>query len=221
MSQWPARSVELLSLTFAAGAVDAAGYLRVHAFAANMTGNTVLLGLSVLSQERDRLAPCSLALGGFLAGASLAALVLIRVSGAADETTDLRYGLVLELPLILAFTGLWLLDTATTVRCGRALLLSGAGALGVQSVAVWRLRISGVATTFITGTLTSAVLEALSGPRRERESRSGGPSLLAAIFATYVAAAASAAFLFQLAPAAACLPALTGFAAAGLLVWLR
>ncbi len=37
----------VLLFTWAAGAVDALTYLSAHVFTANMTGNTVLLGLSI------------------------------------------------------------------------------------------------------------------------------------------------------------------------------
>jgi uncharacterized membrane protein YoaK (UPF0700 family) len=37
----------VLLFTWAAGAVDALMYLSAHVFTANMTGNTVLLGLSL------------------------------------------------------------------------------------------------------------------------------------------------------------------------------
>lgn len=103
MLRWPERSADLLLLTFAAGDLDAIACLRGHAFTANMTGNTVLLGWRLLGQERARAVSCLVALAGFLAGAA-------------------------------------------------------ALALGVQSVAVRRLRISGVVTTFITGTITAAVV---------------------------------------------------------------
>jgi uncharacterized membrane protein YoaK (UPF0700 family) len=185
-----------------------------------MTGNTVLVGISVLAQERPQLLHRSIALASFLAGVTMAALLLSR-RPEADESTELRRGLALEALLLAAFCIFWVLDATNAFRCAPALLVTGACALGVQSVAVRRLKISGVVTTFITGTMTTAVVEAVSGSGNDKEKSAGGPSLLATIFVTYIGAAATGGVLFHFAPTAACFPPAAAVAAAGVRVSRR
>ena len=65
------RNKLLLLLTCAAGYVDAVSYLQLgHVFTANMTGNTVLLGLSLIERNAPAAVRSGLAVGGFLAGAA-------------------------------------------------------------------------------------------------------------------------------------------------------
>jgi hypothetical protein len=72
--------------------------------------------------------------------------------------------------------------------------------MGIQSVAVRHLRIAGVVTAFITGTITTAITEALSGGEHERQ-KGSTPALLVAMSAIYVAAAAlTAAFAWTKVP---------------------
>src|SRR2546422_4777341 len=73
------RDVLLLLLTWAAGNADAISYLGLgHIFTAMMTGNTVLLGLAVGQGEAFAALRSILALGAFLAGVALGAIVVAR-----------------------------------------------------------------------------------------------------------------------------------------------
>ena len=63
----------MLALAFAAGYIDAISYLGLsRVFTANMTGNTVLLGIALAQLDGDAAARSGLALAGFLAGAAAA-----------------------------------------------------------------------------------------------------------------------------------------------------
>jgi uncharacterized membrane protein YoaK (UPF0700 family) len=63
------RNVLLLLLACVAGSVDAVSYVGLgHVFTANMTGNTVLLGLALGQAEHGAVVRSGLALVGFLAG---------------------------------------------------------------------------------------------------------------------------------------------------------
>src|ERR687894_366974 len=112
------RDAMLVLLSLAAGCVDAVGYLGLgQIFVANMTGNTVLLGL---------------ALGQAQGQAALRALVVLA-----------------------AFAVGWFLVEADPAGLAvYPLIALPSLAMGVQSAAVRRLGIPGVATTYITGTLT-------------------------------------------------------------------
>jgi uncharacterized membrane protein YoaK (UPF0700 family) len=203
MEQWPKQSLDLVLLTLTAGMLDALAYLRGHAFTANMTGNTVLLGLGLAGANRQRTVPCAVALVAFLAGAAAAALVLTRNKVPRRPHEDLRYGLAMEVPLLTIFCAAWALSNVSTF----VVLAAGACALGIQSVAVRRLRIAGVVTTFITGTITTAVVTLISRGESDPSPREGKPLLLATMFLIYVVAAAAGAFLYEvLQPAAAFFP---------------
>ena len=56
--------------------MDALSYLALgRVFTANMTGNTVLLGVALVQGEADAAGRAGLALGGFLAGGAIGAWI--------------------------------------------------------------------------------------------------------------------------------------------------
>ncbi len=199
------RSLELLLLTWTAGMLDALAYMRARAFTANMTGNTVLLGLALGGSRSERVLPCACALAGFIAGAALAALVIIRLVRPSSWDRDLKIGIMMELPFLAAFALLRSRDlTAGWSGATAALILCGACALGIQSVAVRRLRIRGVVTTFITGTVTATITRFVSSGESAEPEHSAGPKwMLTAMLVTYTVAAAAAATLDQWHPSVA------------------
>ncbi len=197
---------DLLLLTWTAGTLDGLSYLSGHVFTANMTGNTVLLGLHAVQGQLGPSLHNLAALCAFLSGCFAGSLIL-------DETTPSKTGSNLmlaasiELPLLLAFAGLWL-EGRHTHSLGYATIALAAVALGIQSVAVKRLKIRGVATTFITGTVTESVSEtARAIVKRRRTGRwprgSLDAAVLAAMFAIYLLAAATAGYLSLHVPVAA------------------
>lgn len=182
------RKLQVFLLTFAAGVLDGLCYLRGHVFAANMTGNVVLLGLDVVRNEQHRGGWNAIAIVAFAAGAWLAALRLITPESATGSPDEVKRGAMLEMPLLLAF-GVFYAISNQDPSARAALIAVGACAMGIQSIAVRRLRISGVVTTFITGTITTAILEGVSG---KDQGSSGGstPLMLIAMLAVYLTAAA-------------------------------
>lgn len=66
-------------LAFAACDIDALSYLGLNrVFTANMTGNTVLLGIALAELDGDAIRRSILALAGFLAGAAAGAWIVER-----------------------------------------------------------------------------------------------------------------------------------------------
>src|SRR5438067_1579673 len=62
----------LVGLSFVTGIVDAVTYLGVgHVFAANMTGNVVLLGFALVGGDQVSVSASLVSLGAFLVGATL------------------------------------------------------------------------------------------------------------------------------------------------------
>lgn len=151
----PATRERLLALAAAAGAVDAISYLGLgHAFPANMTGNTVLLALALARGADAKTLPAAVALVGFSLGVLGGGLTIDRrrrwpaSAGGPLATHTL---------LLLAIALVWVLGGPPS-RSMRDLLLGVAGvAMGLQSVSVLVLGAGGIATTYMTGTLTRAL----------------------------------------------------------------
>lgn len=151
------RDALVLLLAFTAGGVDAISYLGLgNVFTANMTGNTVLLGLALAQAQWHAVLRSLAALAGYLVGVAASALLMGRTGEKSLWPPTVT--------TILAFESL-ILATLTLVAIFFPLPSSGAGidliilftaaAMGMQSVAVTALGIRGVATTYITGTWTA------------------------------------------------------------------
>ncbi len=158
----------VLLLACVAGGVNAVSYMSLgHVFAANMTGNTVLLGLALGQAESQAVVRSSLALIGFLAGAFLGAWVSSRGQHSGVWPHAVTITLVVEAALLVALAVVW--HQAGNLDFNQAteavLILLSALAMGIQSAVGRRLNISGIATTYITGTLTSLIARLTAGPR--------------------------------------------------------
>src|SRR3712207_7363631 len=71
------RDAMLVMLALAAGCVDAAGYSGLgQIFVANMTGNTVLLGLAIGQAEAQTALRAVVDLAGFVVGAAAGAAIV-------------------------------------------------------------------------------------------------------------------------------------------------
>jgi uncharacterized membrane protein YoaK (UPF0700 family) len=152
----------LLVLTLTAGSVDAISYLGLgHVFTAMMTGNTVLLGLALAQGEVLAALRSIVALIGFVLGVFVGAIIVGRDSEPAEWPTVVTAALALEAAIlgISAATTCLLDSTRTSVIYWLIILL--ALAMGIQSAAVRRLGVPGIATTYITGTLTTLMVDLL------------------------------------------------------------
>ena len=147
----------LTSLSLAAGCVDAVGYLGLgQVFVANMTGNTVLLGLAIGQADGQGVLHAGTALAGFVLGVAVGAAIVERAPERTSWTPTVTAALGLEFVILVAFAGGWLLDGSKPSGVTVYLLIAlSALAMGVQSAAVRRLAVADVSTTYITGTLTS------------------------------------------------------------------
>ena len=147
------RDLFLLVLTACAGGLDAVGYLRLHAFAANMTGNTVIFGLSLGGRHMQAVWPPVVALAAFAAGAFIGAIS----GGEADEENPwpaaASRAFVVEVLFLVAFAAGW--DHLGGPPEERTLVLLGlaAAAMGIQSGVVHDIHHEGASTTYMSGTL--------------------------------------------------------------------
>jgi uncharacterized membrane protein YoaK (UPF0700 family) len=154
-------------LTIASGGLDAISFTRLGSvFSSVVTGNLVLLGLSVGERDGTLAAYAAIAVGAFVVGG----LAGSRLVGSVPDDGPVwppRVGVALgvELVPLAVFLVGWLACGGRPSGGGRlGLLALVAVALGVQSGAVSAVRIAGLSTTYLTGTLVG-VLAHLSSTR--------------------------------------------------------
>lgn len=196
-------ATNLLLLTWIAGMLDGLSYLRGHVFTANMTGNIVLLGIHLVQKDFPDAARSLLALFAFAIGCIIAGLLILEREDPGRSV--MRMGFSAELLLLIVFAAVFLMDRARTgYWVPGALIVTAAMALAVQSVVVRRLRVSGVVTTFITGTITAGMLGVVrllrKQPAPEEKAEEQHVALLIGMLALYFAAVAFATILSTRAP---------------------
>ena len=173
--------------------MDALSYLALgRVFTANMTGNTVLFGLSLVQGDADAAGRAGLALGGFLVGGALGAWIAYQ--GPRDDgwPRGVTIALIVECVFLAA------LANDRSALLGLRVTFASV-AMGIQSATARRLDIFGVTTTFITGTLTSLVT--LVARHGVLPSASGhGKRLLAAVWGVYIVGAIGAGAATRVAP---------------------
>jgi uncharacterized membrane protein YoaK (UPF0700 family) len=203
------RDLLVVVLAFVSGYTDGVGFLALGgAFTSVMTGNMVLLGLSAGQGDGEGVGRALGAILAFIAGAALGT----HVAGVAAEDDPVwprpvNRALALELVILAAAAVGWFVTSGepnTAVQF--VLLLAAAVALGVQSSTVQRFGVSGLSTTYLTGTLTSAVIHLVS----HRTAR--GSERHWKIIGALVAGAAAAAGTHELARTTLPVPQLVGLA---------
>ena len=187
------RDALLLTLTAAAGSADAVSYLGLgRVFTANMTGNLVLLGITIGQGQLAGSIRSVIAFAGFVLGILVGVRVTARTEPTAVWPRSATLALVGELGLLLALLAGWEItgDRPGAVALDILIALS-AGAMGMQTAAARRLGLVGVTTTFVTGMLTSLIAElAAMGPGRSHR------AIWAATLACMVIGAAVGAAVF-------------------------
>lgn len=150
------RRVTVLLFTFAAGCVDAVTYLRAHVFTANMTGNSVLLGIAIGEGRGPAAASSVVALIAFIIGVIVGAVLAGEGGDKAKTFTAVRREVFFEAAILALFAAACAAPPTTKVASSVIVLITTSGiAMGMQSAAVKRLGLPGIATTYITGTITS------------------------------------------------------------------
>lgn len=182
----------LLTLSCAAGCVDAISYLQLgNVFTANMTGHAVLLGIAVVEGKTLTTLYALLAIAGFVGGAAWGGWFT------ADSPRDGRWSrpvtrvLIHECAVLIALALLWAATGAGSAALVPSAIVASAFAMGLQSAAMRSLNISGVSTTYITGTLTSLACTTIERIRKRRQLNvpwDGAPetALLGAVWVIYV-----------------------------------
>ena len=156
----------VVTLAVVSGATDAIGLLALGgAFTSVMTGNMVLLGVAASSTDGRLAASSGFAILAFCAGAALGA----RLAGSHQKGDGIwprpvTTALAVEFVFVAGYAGGWWVSGADPgPGLSLALLLSTAIALGIQSSTVQRFGVSGMSTTYLTGTLTTVVIRLATG----------------------------------------------------------
>jgi uncharacterized membrane protein YoaK (UPF0700 family) len=170
----------LLSVfTLAAGYSDAVAFFGLGVFTANMTGNTVLLGGALAARFVPHfpgmlsLELPAISILCFVSGASLAAFTLRYETGRPPLRTMAIVGFTVALLVAaaLAFTR----DAGARLTPVCVALLSTT--MGLQSIVAVRLGVPGVSTTYVTGTLVTAIVDFLGMPPGTDKLRQGVPNV--------------------------------------------
>ncbi len=172
-------SAELLAaaLAFVAGFSDGQSFIRRHLFGANMTGNTVLLGIALTQHDLARAAETLAPIVAFCAGCAVAFLIL-------------RAGRPPAVPLVLEALTL----AGAAFLSGPWQLEAIAFAMGIQSSSVMKFGAVSANTSFVTGDY-NGLISALVGwlARDDAGGQRTTVAVLAALIAAYGLAAACAA----------------------------
>ena len=174
----------LVALAFCGGYMDAVSYLGLgRVFTANMTGNTVLLGIAIAGLHAARVLGSLVALLGYCAGVAIGTAILVspragppdafeagnldpRDPGAGEPSRAWRT-LACQTLIILLLMILWMAAPRSAISGSMqlGLITLSAIAMGMQTESARCISIGGVSTTFVTGTLSdlsaAAIVRAL------------------------------------------------------------
>lgn len=147
----PAKAVVALLLTFTAGLVDIAGFLKLYqVFTAHMTGVTVHLGHDIVEDQWH-----SVLLGGAVliafVGGSVAGRSIIEVGARLRIRRVATITLLLEAALLVLVAAISMASMQGEVRLW--LLVALAVSMGLQTATLTRVGPLTVHTTFVTGML--------------------------------------------------------------------
>jgi uncharacterized membrane protein YoaK (UPF0700 family) len=164
------RQLLLVLLAVNSGATDAVGFVALGgAFTSVMTGNMVLIGLSAAKSDGALALRSALAIVLFMAGCVIGSRVAGQPTGGDPLwPRQVTRALWIELAAFAVYAiGWWASGSHPTGNVQLVLLSVNAIALGTQSSAVLRFGVSGLSTTYMTGTLTT-MMAALAAGRHPR-----------------------------------------------------
>jgi uncharacterized membrane protein YoaK (UPF0700 family) len=148
------RNALVVLLAIAAGFSDALGYVGLgRVFTANMTGNTILLGLAIGQGEVAAAGRSVAALVGFILGILVAGMIVACTRDRSIWSMTVTATLAGECLVLLVFT-LWgtIASPSAASWANDALIVGLAMAMGMQSITLHVLGISGFVSTAITST---------------------------------------------------------------------
>ena len=147
----------LLTLTVVAGLVDATTYLGLgRVFAANMTGNVVLLGFALAGAPDISVSASISSMAAFLVGAAIGGLLLRKL-----EANRRRW---LITTLLLELVGLGIAAACAASSMSQNVIVAVlALAMGLRTATVRRLAVPDLTTTVLTMTLAGLAADPAAG----------------------------------------------------------
>ncbi|HSN10073.1 MAG TPA: YoaK family protein [Hanamia sp.] len=158
--------IMLVLLACVAGSVDVMSYYRLgHVFTANMTGNTILLGLAIGQGKMASSLHSLAALAGFFTGTLIGASIIENTKKAWSHYVTLC--MTIETIIIAILVLIWFEESVITNNYVLYIsIILSAIAMGIQSATIWHLKIPGVVTTFLTGTITTIGMSTVNGIKK-------------------------------------------------------
>lgn len=217
------RDVLLALLAVSAGSADGWSYFGLgHAFVANMTGNTVFLGMSLFQKNVDSFHSLS-AVACYAAGVMVGSLLTRKVHPDSNDEVwprAISLTLLFEAVLLILAEGAWFAAHLHSTSPSNAiphlfdlLLATVAFAIGLQSAAMLQLKIPGIVTTYISGTWTtliSGLVRVKIQPVDQKRPFEERLLMQASVLAAYFLSAAATGYLLRYVPmAVGVLPALS------------
>ncbi len=150
----------MTALSFGTGALDAATYLGMDGvFGANMTGNVILIALSIAGEGVHSFLGPTTALGGFLTGSLLLGILARRFPAAGTDNALVAPVFAICAAGMVAVTALTWSSTPTGLVLHTATFTIGV-LMGFQALAARRVGVPDVSTVVITSTLSLLFSEA-------------------------------------------------------------
>ncbi|HEX3750585.1 MAG TPA: YoaK family protein [Streptosporangiaceae bacterium] len=196
-------------LTIGSAATDIMAITRLgNVFASVMTSNIVFLGLAAARHSGTLAVHAAVSFAGYAAGVFAGSRLSRHPAGGGADgaagpwTPWVTAALAAEAAVLVGFTIGWEVTGARPTGGAQLLLIALATiAMGLQSAVVVVLNISGVGTTYLTGTLTSLIDSLASpGPERGTAQRREANRRRAVALAALVAGALLAGLLISAAP---------------------
>lgn len=150
MKSRPSIGAGLMLMSVGSGYIDILSYRFLgEVFPSAMTGNVALMGLSLGQGDVSAAIRNLCALGAFFSGVVIGALILRDAPGRGRFLLTLG----LQALMLLGFSVLWDQHAIAVSRYG--LIGLAAMGMGLQSSVAHRIGVTGVSTTYFTGTLTN------------------------------------------------------------------
>jgi uncharacterized membrane protein YoaK (UPF0700 family) len=178
--RWPVAVAAVL--TFGTGALDVLTLTHLGSvFASVMTGNLALMGLGIARVDTSLLIHAAVAVLSYVIGVAAGSRIIgVRAPDSDAWPRPVTATLAVQLAVLVVFAAGWVASGADpTGGVQLALLVCAAGSMGLQSAAMRGLG-AAVATTYLTGTLTSLIAARMGAPRK-RSDAAGIASLTAAV----------------------------------------
>lgn len=190
------RNILLVALASMSGFMDAISFIELNVFASVLTGNTVLLGIAISTENFLNVIVPLVAIIGFIGGVALGNRLAEQNLEFQKKIwpTTVTKALMVEVIFLAIFTagGLVVGKSISGLALYLFIMLATI-AMGIQSSAVRALGVPHISTTYITGTWTNLIIgltrQQTSRTRTDNDERKSGLSLSIGVVIIYILSA--------------------------------